>query len=496
MSGPRGRVLDDDAVGNRMPDRREREGPAPAAALQIDPIVLPQPLRGDVARRVGLGLRVAARHFPPAIRTRTRGDVAHAMRRVFEDLGGTFSKFGQLIGSSPGLFGDDVAAEFRGFLDAGAGVPFPLVRDVVEEELGAPLHQLFESFDPLPLAAASLAVVHRATLPGGRAVAVKVLRPGVEHRIATDIAVMRPLFNFIGRQVAVGIAGTLPGLVDGLSQQVAEELDLRNEARALAWFAGVLEQLDVHVVEVPAVVAERSSRRVLTMALLDGVPVDDADGIAALGVDAGPLLQECLRVWFAATLCTGMFHGDIHAGNVFVRPGGTLALFDWGIVGRFDDPTRLFFRRCVEGVLGDEGAWADVADHLSAVYGDGFQAALGMDDDGWRQFVRNQVEPIFVLPFGQVDLRTMLIQNNDPALPAPAARTNVERVRNWWAERRRQRILMESQGFGGGFDQATFLLSKQLVYFERYGKLFLPDTPLLYDRDVFRALLALPLFAA
>ena len=283
---------------------------------------------------------------------------------MFETLGGTFSKFGQLVGSAPGLFGDDVAAEFRGFLDAGAPVPFPLVRETVEAELGGSIGDLFATFDATPVAAASLAVVHRATLADGTPVAVKVLRPGIEECIATDLAVMRPLFRFIGRQVAVGIAGTLPGLVDGLSQQIAEEVDLRNEARALRWFADVLDLLDVKIVQVPAVIDDRSARRVLTMEFLDGVPVDDAEGIAAFDVDAGPLLQECLKVWFAATLCTGVFHGDIHAGNVFVRADGTIALFDWGIVGRFDESTQRFFRRCVEGALGDESAWLEVGDHI------------------------------------------------------------------------------------------------------------------------------------
>ena len=90
----------------------------------------------------------------------------------------------------------------------------------------------------------------------------------------------------------------------------------------------------------------------------------------------------------------------------------------------------------------------------------------------------------------------MLIENNGDGAPKPPATTRREKVRFWREERRRQQLLMDSQGFGGGFDQATFLLSKQLVYFERYGKLFLPDVPLLYDDDVFRALLALPIATA
>jgi hypothetical protein len=243
---------------------------------------------------------------------------------------------------------------------------------------------------------------------------------------------------------------------------------------------------------VPAVYDDLCGPNMITMELLDGVPVDDAEAIAALGVDPTPLLHECIRVWFATTLCAGAFHGDVHAGNVLVRANGTLALLDWGIVGRFDDATALFFRRMIEGVLGDEDAWVDVAAHVKATYGAGMVEALGIDEDQFTAFVRAQVEPLFTMPFGQVDLRTMLIGDGNTDGKRAGQRTRTEAVRNWWTERKRQQALMDLEGYGGGFDQATFLLSKQLVYFERYGKQFLPDSPLLDDPAVFRALLAMP----
>ena len=139
-----------------------------------------------------------------------------------------FTKFGQLIASSLTIFGDEVAAAFRGCLDDVRRSPFHEVKAAVEAELGRPVYELF-AIDERPIAAASLAgrrIGPRLPMDaGGR----KVLRPGIEHRIATDLAVLRPLCRFIARQVAVGIAGTLSGLVHGLENQLAEELDLRNE---------------------------------------------------------------------------------------------------------------------------------------------------------------------------------------------------------------------------------------------------------------------------
>src|SRR4029077_7537876 len=118
--------------------------------------------------------------------------------------------------------------------------------------------------------------------------------------------------------------------------------------------------------------------------------------------------------------------------------------------------------------------------------------ALGIDDDGLVTFVRSQIEPMFHLPFGKIALRTMLMGERATDGTRAGERTRVESIQNWWVERKRQRAMMESEGYGGGFDQAQFLLSKQLVYFDRYGKMFLPDAPLLDDPEVFRALLEAP----
>lgn len=465
--------------------------------LVIEATALPVPSRADVTRRLGKAIGSATRHLVTARRAGKLDEaaIARVIRHTFDDLGGTFTKFGQLIASSPSIFGEEVAHEFRGCLDSGPPVPFVDVRRVIATDLGRPLHELYAYVEREPIAAASLAVVHRGELRDGTPVALKVLRPDVAHRIATDLAVLRPLCRFIARQVAVGIAGTLSGLIQGLDVQVREELDLRNEARSLRWFGDALEAMRVDRLVVPRVHDDFSGRHVITMQLLEGVPVDDVAAIAALGVDPAPLLHECVRTWFATTLCAGAFHGDVHAGNVVVRSDGTMALLDWGIVGRLDEATSRFFRRMIEGVLGEDDAWTDVAQHIKASYGAGIGEALGVSDVDFTAFVRSQIEPVFHLPFGVLDLRTMLIGDGATDGKRAGQRTKREAVVNWWHERRRQRAVMDSEGYGGDFDQATFLLSKQLVYFERYGKLFLADSPLLDDPAVFRALLDAPAIA-
>ena len=458
------------------------------AELRIEPIDLPHVSSQWARRRRLQVLGAVGRHIAPTVRTRQRMDVARSVRRTFDQLGATFTKFGQLVGSAGSLFGEDVAGEFRACLDQGPPVPFPKVRAAVEAELG-PLHEVFATFGEQPIAAASIAVVHRATLLDGRDVAVKILRPHIEDVIATDMAVMAPIADFLGRQVAVGIAGVLPGLIDGLTQQLREELDLRNEGRALDWFRGVVETMDLPRMRVPEPIHEASGRRVLTMEFLDGVPVDDAAAIEALGIDPRPLVIEALKGFFGTTLCLGTFHGDIHAGNLMVTTDGRLGVVDWGIVGRLDPDTHRFIRRAVEGVLGDDTAWSDVHTHLKSVYGGNAQDLFGFSDQQMQDFIKSQMQLLFTSPFGEVDVRMLMVDVPE----AEGRQTDTSllgRLRRWQDQRRIQQAMLDSGGMGTDFDRSTFLLGKQLAYFERYGKMYTPDVPLLWDRAVFEQLLA------
>jgi ubiquinone biosynthesis protein len=470
------------------------------AGLRIEPITLPSPSRQAVAARFTSALLSAGRHLGPLARRSRRRPTgpsaeghatAHALRLMFDDLAATFTKFGQLIGSSPGLFGDEVAGEFRACLDAGPPVPFPAVRAVIEAELGRPLDEVFASLDPAPLAAASIAVVHRGELRDGRLVAVKVLRPGIESVVATDIAVMRPLFRLLARQVALGLTPVLPGLVDGLAIQIAEELDLRNELRSMHHFRAVVDRLDLALLHVPEPIDDLCSRRVLTMELLDAIAIDDVAGAESMGIDPRPLLREAIQLWFATSLVDGVFHGDIHAGNLLVTREGRLGLVDWGIVGRLDAETHQFFRRLIEGCLGDESAWSDVRAAFLKAYGPSLQHDLGMTDEQMIGFIRTTILALMTSPLADVDLRLLMgpPAAQDASVDLPR-QTVTAKYRYWRGERRRVRRMLDSEGAGSDFDRGTFLLSKQLLYLERYGKLYLPDTPLVWDAEAFRRMLA------
>ncbi len=254
------------AVGNA----KEPQGaePLPRPLTQDPPEIYPRPLPQPSTRALaGRGATIAwmvGRRFAPValrqVRTIRHGalpgiQLARPLRRSFEDLGGTFMKFGQIIASSPGMFGDDVAEEFRACLDTGPEIPFPDVRQRVEEDLGRPLEVAFAEFERHPIGTASIAVVHRARLHDGTLVAVKVLRPDIEHVVATDLDLMQPLMEILVRLTGDQLAGSTLQLLDGFREQIGEEMDLRNEARSMVHFRRLQNEFDLSMIAVPRAVS-------------------------------------------------------------------------------------------------------------------------------------------------------------------------------------------------------------------------------------------------
>jgi aarF domain-containing kinase len=401
-------------------------------------------------------------------------------------------KFGQLVASAPGVFGSDLSEEFRSCLDTGPAVEFELVRAIVENDLGMPLEEAYEEFEPEPIGRASIAVVHRARIHDGRQVAVKVLRPGIDKLVATDLDLLQPLLEIVARHTGDQTAGSLLQMLDGFREQIGEELDLRNEARAMEHFRSLLDEIELPKIAVPDVVGELSAQNVLTMDLFDGVPIDDLTAVSRYGVDPAPLLEQVVRAFMLTTVRWGAFHGDVHAGNLFLLRDGRIGVLDWGIVGRLDRATHQFFVRMLEAVLGDEAAWDDVAAHLVRTYGPAMRDALGLDDVQLALFVRDIIEPVLTRPFGEVSLSDIIAAPQAQLAKARGIEAHDWSLRTVMTRLRAQRRLRRAAEAGGGvsseFDRATFLLGKQLMYFERYGKLFLADTPLL-DREFFATVL-------
>jgi ubiquinone biosynthesis protein len=398
-------------------------------------------------------------------------------------------KFGQIIASSPGMFGDEVADEFRACLDTGPAVPFVDVRQRVEEDLGCALGDVFADFEHVPIGRASIAVVHRARLHDGRVVAVKVLRPNVEHLVAADLDLMQPLLEILVRETGDQLAGSTLQMLDGFRVQIGEEMDLRNEARSLVHFRRLQNEFGLAKIAVPEPYPELSGRNVLTMEFFDGVPIDDLAQVAALGVDPRPLVQEVMRAFFLTTVRWGAFHG-----NMMLLRDGRIGVIDWGIVGRLDPSTHRFFISLLSAAMGDEAAWTDVTAHITRTYGPAIGLAVGMSDEELTGFVRSIFEPALTRPFGEVSLaglmQTIQLQVARAQGIEAHSRSLGAILHRLQAQRRLRRLADESGGLMSEFDRGTFLLTKQLMYFERYGRLFISEIPILHDREFIEQLLA------
>jgi hypothetical protein len=457
-----------------------------------------------VRRFVRIGSVIGRRVVPVVVtnafvrdRDRRKARLGGRLAEAASDLGVTFVKFGQLLASSPSIAGQTLADAMRGVLDDGPPIPFGQVREIVEGDLGRRLEDVFSSFDERPFAAASLAVVHRATLTDGTPVAVKVLRPASATIVASDLSLVRPFVGWLARQLPIGMLPAVPEVIDGLAEQLAEELDLRNEARSMQWFDEMVEIIGAKGVRVPRTMPAASGPRVLTMELVEGAKIDDLTRLAEGDIDTKTSIQALIESWFALTLCTGVFHGDMHAGNLLLTADGGVVLLDWGIVGRLPAASLRFFRRSLEGSLGDESAWPDVRDHLLSTMPVDALESVGITQDDLLQMVRAQTLMIMTAPFSELNL--MMLAPSASSLPgadadgAAAIPTSTgARLRFIRDERRKAREFRESGAAAqmSSPPRGEMLLIKQLVFFERYGKLFLGDEPLIYDPDVYRALLA------
>ncbi len=279
----------------------------------------------------------------------SRAGLSRRLRVAFQTLGPTYIKLGQILSSGEGVFPPELVSQFRLLRDRVPPEPFESVRAVVEADLGRPLEELFDRFEPTPLAAASIAQVHAATLRSGEEVVVKVQRPAVATTVRTDLATMSWIAPHLIGRIPVSALANPPALVELFAETIVEELDFRLEADNMLAIAGVLATTGQRSVVVPRPHPELVTRRVLVMERLSGFSFDDVAGMQAAGIDTAAVVRALMICFLEGAVLFGVFHGDLHGGNLFVRPDGTVALLDYGITGRLDEPRRLAFLRMLMG---------------------------------------------------------------------------------------------------------------------------------------------------
>ncbi len=275
----------------------------------------------------------------------SRADLSARLRRAAERLGPTYIKLGQIISGGEGLFPAELVREFKLCRDQVPAEPFDAVREVVEADLGVPLEYIFSAFDTTPLAAASIAQVHAATLRSGESVVVKVQRPSVAHLVTKDLRAMAWLAPHLVGRIPIASLANPPALVELFAETIVEELDFRMEAANMIDVAVMLHELKQTGYVVPRPHTSLVTRRVLVMERIDGFNFDDVVGMKDAGVDTEAVVRTAMIALIEGAMVYGVFHGDLHGGNLFVLPDGRTALLDFGIVGRLSGDRRLAFLR-------------------------------------------------------------------------------------------------------------------------------------------------------
>ncbi|MFC3242134.1 ABC1 kinase family protein [Gordonia humi] len=378
-------------------------------------------------------------------------DVAHEVRRTFEHLGPTYVKLGQLIASSPGVFGPVMAGEFESLLDRVRPADFAELRAIVVDELGAPPEEVFATFDETPIASASIAQVHTATLHTGEEVVVKIQRPGIAERLAPDVAILERVAGLLevseyGRMLSA--RHVVEDFADGLDA----ELDFRNEAATMAeWFACLQPGPFGDRVRVPHVYDEFTTQRVMTMERIYATRIDDVAAVRAAGHDGEALCRNLLLSLLDSAFHGGLFHGDLHAGNVMVDDDGKLVLIDFGIVGRFDARTRRILRQLVVDLIvkQDYDSAGRAIFLLGAVHNPG-STARGAED----------LKKVTV-PLSTTELGSMSYTDLGRQLAAVAKAHDARLPRE------------------------LVLVGKQLLYVEKYMKLLAPRWKAISDREIY-----------
>lgn len=335
-----------------------------------------------------------------AIRDRA-ANPGERLARALEKLGPAYIKFGQVLATRADVVGADFARGLSRLQDRLPAFDDRLARAAVERELGKPIDQLFSHFGPA-VAAASIAQVHKAVTLDGRNVAVKIIRPDIARRMARDIGALK-----LGARLAVRVFPKSrrlepKGFVETVARSLTLELDLRLEAASASELAEAAVAADN--LNLPEIDWSLTSKGVLTTQWIDALPLTDIDAIREAGVDTAKLAADITDGFLTTALDRGVFHADMHAGNLFVEPGGKLWAVDFGIMGRLGREERRYLAIILHGFLTRD------YDRAAAAHFDAGYVPAHHSRTDFASALRAVAEPIFGKTADEVAMSRVLLQ--------------------------------------------------------------------------------------
>lgn len=396
------------------------------------------------------------------------------LRKLFERMGATYIKLGQFIASAPTLFPPEYVQEFQYCFDRAPAVPFEEIQTILREELGRPIDTVFEYIDPTPVASASIAQVHGARIRGtGEDVVIKVLKPGIEDILVADlnfIYIAARILEFLSPDLS---RASLVAIVKDIRESMLEEVDFNKEATNVDSFRRYLEAMGLtRQATAPKVYRQYSTKSVLTMERLYGVPLTDLDSIKSVVSNPETSLITALNVWFGSLLACESFHADVHAGNLWQLRDGRIGFLDFGIVGRISPKTWAAMEVFLQSI-----AIEDYESMASALIDMG---ATGKDVDS-KAFARD-LEKIF-LSIQDLDTEIIVAAARDTNTNATTVAANVA-----FDERQMNALFLDvvrvGESYGLKFPREFALLMKQLLYFDRYTRLLAPNMNMYRDQRI------------
>jgi len=398
------------------------------------------------------------------------------LRQLFEALGSTYIKLGQFIASSPTLFPDEYVREFQKCFDRTPAVPFTTIREIIADELGKPVEDIFEKVDPVPLASASVAQVHAAVLRGSRKnVVIKVLKPGVTDTLNADLSFIymaSRVLTFLNPDLA---RLSLVDIVGDIRSSIMEEVDFTKEAQNIIGFQTYLDNAEITDAIAPYVYLGESSKKVMTLERLYGCPLTDLNAIREItGVDADvednaeQILITALNTWFGSVLACESFHADVHAGNLLVTKEGRVAFIDFGIVGRISPgvwgAVQIFFQATASR---DYTLMAKSLVQMGAAQSDVNTAEFADD-------LRTIYESL-----DQLDPDIVVSETGDGDGVAATLAVDQQVVSQLLVD-----VVQVGEKNGVKFPREFGLLLKQILYFDRYVRLLAPEIEVVSDDRV------------
>jgi len=324
------------------------------------------------------------------------------IRRTLEDLGPIFVKFGQILSTRKDLLPDDIADELAKLQDRVTPFPGEQATTIIEQAHGRPVLETFSHFDATPLASASVAQVHAATLNSGEDVVVKVLRPGIEPVIRRDVSLLHYIAGLAERYWSEGRRLRPCEVVDEFEKTLYEELDLLRESANASQLRRNFE--DSGLLHVPEVYWPYCHRNVMVMERIYGIPVNDLDALREAGIDMKSLSERGVEIFFTQVFRHNFFHADMHPGNIFVSREGQYMAVDFGIMGTLSPVDQrylaenflAFFRRDYYRVaqLHVESEWVP----------------RGTRVDEFESAIRSVCEPIFERPLKEISFGQLLLR--------------------------------------------------------------------------------------